>query len=403
MSITTGRERMSSNQSCRSSVVPLSVPHIAGNEWTYVKECLDTGWVSSVGAFVERFERHVASYVGAKYGVATASGTAALHLALQVAGVRPNDEVLVSTLTFIAPANAIRYLGAWPVFIDAEADYWQIDPNRVQKFLVKECVARQGGLYNRTSGRRLAAILPVDILGHPCAMRPIHDIAEKYGLPVIEDATESLGAWYDGQKVGTLSGMACFSFNGNKLVTTGGGGMVVTDDERFAQKVRYLSTQAKDDPIEYVHHEVGYNYRLTNIQAAVGCAQMEHIDEFVAAKRKTAERYTMRLREIAGITPMREATWAKSSFWMYTVLLNSEVLPIDRHDILKRLKEGGIESRPLWQPLHRSPAHAASQAYGGNVAERIQRQALSLPCSVGLSHVDQDRVTDALIDICQKG
>ena len=402
MSINTGRERMPSNESCRSSVVPLSVPHIAGNEWTYVKECLDTGWVSSVGAFVERFERHVASYVGAKYGVATASGTAALHLALQVAGVRPNDEVLVSTLTFIAPANAVRYLGAWPVFIDAEADYWQIDPYRVQTFLEKECVARQGHLYNRASGRRLAAILPVDVIGHPCDMGPIHEVAQKYGLPVVEDATESLGAWYRGQKVGRLSSIACFSFNGNKLVTTGGGGMVVTDDERFAQKVRYLSTQAKDDPIEYIHHEIGYNYRLTNIQAAVGCAQMEHIDDFVAAKRATAERYTARLRGIPGITPAREAVWAKSSFWMYTVLLNPEILSVNRHDVLKQLKGRGIESRPLWQPLHQSRAHSSSHAYGGPVAERIQRQALSLPCSVGLSQSDQDLVTDALIDICQK-
>ena len=247
--------------------IPLCVPEIRGNEWKYVKECLDTNWVSSVGSFVDRFERMLADYIGTIHAVATTSGTAALHIALLVAGVQPDDEVLVPTLSFIAPANAIRYTGAWPVFIDSEPIYWQMDPEKVLDFLEKECRWQGESLLNKTTGRRVKAILPVHILGHPCDIDPIREAAQKYDLAIIEDATESLGAKYKGNMVGRLGDIACFSFNGNKLITTGGGGMIVTNDESWANRARYLSTQAKDDPIEYFHSEIGYNYRLTNISS----------------------------------------------------------------------------------------------------------------------------------------
>ncbi len=253
--------------------IPLCVPEIGGNEWAYVKECLDTGWVSSVGLFVDRFERQLADFVGAKFAVATVNGTAALHIALLVAGVRPDDEVLVSTLTFIAPANAIRYAGAWPVFIDAEPRYWQMDPEQVENFIERNCRWAEGILVNRTTGRRVSAVVAVHILGHPVDLDPIVAVCRKYGLAIIEDATESLGARYKGRMVGTLGDIACFSFNGNKLITTGGGGMIVTDNADWARKAKYLTTQAKDDPLEYIHNEIGYNYRLTNLQAAMGCAR----------------------------------------------------------------------------------------------------------------------------------
>jgi perosamine synthetase len=240
-----------------TGTIPLSVPEINGNEWEYVKECLDSNWVSSAGPFVERFEQMVADYVGTQHAVATVNGTAALHLALLVAGVQPDDEVLVPALTFIAPANAVRYAGAWPVFIDAEPAYWQMDAEKVMNFLEHRCAWANGELRNKNTGRRVRGILPVHILGHPCDMDPIVDLARKFRLVVIEDATESLGALYKERMVGHLGDVACFSFNGNKVITTGGGGMIVTDNEAWAERARYLSTQAKDNPVEYIHNEIG--------------------------------------------------------------------------------------------------------------------------------------------------
>ena len=382
--------------SAAAGFVPLSVPEIRGNEWAYVKECLDTGWVSSAGAFVERFEREMARVSGADHAVATASGTAALHVALAVAGVRPDDEVLVSALTFIAPANAIRYLGAWPVFIDAEPAHWQMDGRRVRDFLADGCVLRDGALRNRETGRRIAAILPVHILGHPVDLDPILDLAREHGLPVVEDATESLGATCRGRPVGQLGDVACYSFNGNKLITTGGGGMLVTRHEAWARRARYLTTQAKDDAIEYVHHEVGYNYRLTNLQAAMGVAQLEGLADFLAAKRRIAERYTAALRDVPGLAPMREAEWARSAWWMYTVGVDEAVFGRDSRALMRALDARGIQTRPLWQPLHRSPAHAGSPVASCPVADELNRVALSLPCSVGLPAADQERVIEAL-------
>jgi perosamine synthetase len=262
-------------------MIPLSVPSLNGNEWKYVKACLDAGWVSSAGPFVDRFEQEVAGYLGAKYAVATVSGTAALHIALLVAGVRTDDEVLVPTLTFIAPANAVRYVGAWPVFIDVEPDYWQMAPAAVRQFLSDECRKVNGEIRNRTTGRRIAAILPVHILGHPSDSDSIMEVAAEFGLHVVGDATEGLGARYKNRPVGNLADISCLSFNGNKIITAGGGGMIVTDRKDWADRARYLTTQAKDNPVEYEHSQVGYNYRLSNIHAALGCAQLEKLDEYV--------------------------------------------------------------------------------------------------------------------------
>lgn len=372
--------------------IPLCVPEIRGKEWEYIKDCLDTNWVSSVGPFVERFEHMIAAYVGVKYAVSTINGTAALHIALLVAGIKPEEEVLVSTLSFIAPANAIRYIGAWPVFIDAEPEYWQMDPQKVVHFLEKECRWHNGALRNKKTGRRIRAILPVHILGHPVDMQPIVEIAHKYNLMIIEDATESLGAKYQGNMVGHLGDIACFSFNGNKIITTGGGGMLVTDDESWAQKAKYLTTQAKDDPLEYIHNEIGYNYRLSNIQAAMGCAQMENLDEYIAVKRRITADYTRSLGKVIGITPMKEAPWAFSIFWMSTVLVDATQYGMDSRGLLRRLGKEKVQTRPLWQPLHRTPAHAGTQQHGGEVAERLNQCGICLPSSVGLDARSQRRV-----------
>lgn len=372
--------------------IPLCIPEVRSNEWKYVKECLDTGWVSSVGPFVDRFEQEFANYLGIRNAVATVNCTSALHIALIVAGVRPGDEVLVSTLTFIAPANAIRYAGAWPVFIDAEPDYWQMDPARLKAFLENKCREIKGELRNKTTGRRISAILPVHVLGHPVDMDPIIDIARHYNLIVIEDASESLGACYRGRKVGTLGDIACFSFNGNKIITTGGGGMIVTNNQDWSQKAKYLTTQAKDDPVEFVHGEIGYNYRLTNIQAAIGCAQLETLDNYISAKRRIAMKYKEHLGDVPGITAAPEAPWAFSTYWMYTVLIDAQLYGSSSRMLLRSLGSEKIQTRPLWQPMHLSPAHAGSQSCSCNVAERLNRDALSLPSSVGLDDKSQTRV-----------
>jgi perosamine synthetase len=384
-------------------VIPLSVPEIRGNEWKYVKDCLDTNWVSSVGSYVDRFERMVAERAGTKYAVATVNGTAALHIALLLAGVQADDEVLVSSLTFIAPANAIRYVGAWPVFVDAEPTYWQIDPVGVVDFLDKGCRWDGETLRNRLTGRRVKAILPVHILGHPADLNPILDVAAKYSLPVIEDATEGLGALYRGKSLGGLGHIGCFSFNGNKIITTGGGGMLVTNDAEWAARAKYLTTQAKDDPIEYVHNAVGYNYRLTNPLAAMGCAQMEQLDAFVEAKRTIAKRYQESLNSLPGIRLPKEADWAFSTFWMYTVLIDDKESRIDSRKLLRELAANKIQARPLWQPMHRSPAHSVSgDSPSCPNSDALYGQAISLPCSVGLTRPAQDYVIETIARLLAK-
>ena len=382
-----------------AGMIPLCIPEVRGNEWKYIKECLDTGWVSSVGSFVDRFEQELATYVGTQYAVAAINGTAALHIALLAAGVQPDDEVLVSALTFIAPANAIRYTGAWPVFIDAEPNYWQMDPQKVVDFLEEECHWSNGQLRNKATGRQIKAIMPVHILGHPVDMDPILAAARKYDLVVIEDATESLGAKYKERMVGQLGDMACFSFNGNKIITTGGGGMIVTDNEAWARKAKYLTTQAKDDPLEYVHNEIGYNYRLTNIQAAMGCAQLEQLEDYIAKKQQIGALYNKAFKQASGITPMPEASWADSIFWMYTVLIDETHFGMSSRKLLKKLAEVGVQTRPLWQPISQSPAYADLKPKQCIVADWLHQKALSLPCSVGMDLAQINRVIEHIRSI----
>ncbi len=376
--------------------IPLCVPYLGGNETRYLSECVATNFVSSVGPFVDRFEASFVERIGTRVAVAAVNGTAALHVALLVAGVEADDEVLISTLTFIAPVNAVRYVGAWPVFIDAEPDYWQMDVERVAEFLREACERRNGELRNRVTGRRVRALMPVHILGHPVDMDPLLELAREFGIVVIEDATESLGALYKGRVVGHLGDVACFSFNGNKLITSGGGGMLVTDREDWGKRARYLTTQAKDDAIEFVHGAVGYNYRLTNLQAAVGCAQMERLDDHIADKRRIAERYSAALGDLPGVLPMAEAPWAFSAFWMYTILIDERRFGMSSRALLRRLDQARIQSRPLWQPAHLSPSQRSAQPADCPVAARLNRDALSLPCSVGLTDEDQNRVIEAI-------
>lgn len=377
-------------------VVPLCVPEIRGNEWQYVKECLDTNWVSSAGPFVDRFESSLASYVGVQHGIAIVNGTAALHLSLLVSGVTADDEVIVPALTFIAPVNAVTYAGAHPVFMDVEPNHWQMDVAKLDSFVRNECEWINGELRNKQTKRRVKAILPVHILGHPCDMDAIMTIARKYDLRVIEDATESLGARYKNKMVGTHGDVACFSFNGNKVITTGGGGMIVTNDPKLAERARYYSTQAKDDAIEYVHNNVGYNYRMPNVQAAIGCAQLELLDEYVETKRRIFDKYQKELEDIPGIGFQSEASDVFSIIWMTTVTVDAKLFPCDSRSLLRQLADKKIQTRPLWHPIPSLPPYSSCQSYHVEVADQLYSKALSLPSSVGLTPEDQQRVIEGI-------
>ena len=378
--------------SSESAFIPLSAPHLSGNEWKYIKDCLDTGWVSSVGAYVTRFENDLAKAAAVPHGVATTCGTAALHVAFLVAGVKPGDEVLVSSMTFIAPVNAIRYANAVPVLVDAEAQHWQMDVRQAREFLTLGCERREGGVFNKVSGRRVAAIVPVHILGHPVDMNALMLLGEEFGLTVIEDATESLGSTYHDRPVGGLGHMGCYSFNGNKIITTGGGGMLVTSNEAWAKKARYLTTQAKDDPQEYIHHEIGYNYRLTNIQAAFGCAQMELLAGYVARRRAIQAQYRAALADVPGIRFQHEAEGVQSNYWLTTVYIDRALFGMAARELRQKLKDAQIEARPLWQPAHLSPAHQDAFKLPCPVSEDLFANCLSLPSCSFATDADIGRV-----------
>lgn len=378
--------------------IPLCAPEIRGNEWAYVKQCLDSSWVSG-GSFIDRFETAVSEFVGTEHAVAVLNGTAALHVALLVAGVEPDDEVLVSALTFVAPVNAIRYVGAWPVFMDADPVFWQMDPGKVEAFLNTECDWRNGRLINKTTGRRVKAILPVHILGHPCDMEPILNTARRFDLKVIEDATETLGARYQGEMVGHLGDIACLSFNSNKIITTGGGGMIITDNHEWADRARYLATQAKDDPIEYVHSEIGYNYRLNNIQAAMGVAQMENIEEFISKKRAIAAAYEEGFGSHDDIGLMQAQEGTEPTYWLYTILLPQGIGLEERKSVVARLNAEGVGTRPLWHPIHALPPYQGCQAYRIENSTGLYERGVSLPSSAGLTQEDQIRCI-ALLKEC---
>jgi perosamine synthetase len=374
--------------------IALAEPTLGGNAGRYLEECLATNYVSSMGPFVERFEREFAAFVGTRYAVACASGTAALHLAFTVLGVGPGDEVLVPSLTFVASANPVRYVGATPVLVDSEAETLNLDPQLVADELRRR--ARLGLAQPK-------AIEVVHLVGHPAALEPILEAAGDHGLPVVEDASEALGATWTagglaGRQVGSAGRIGCFSFNGNKIITTGGGGMLTTDDEGLARRARHLSTQARLPGRAYRHDEVGFNYRLSNVAAALGVAQLEQLPDLLARRRALAARYDAALAGIGGLLPARRASWADPSFWLYTAELEPDQA-LDRDALLDGLEAAGVEARPIWTPLHLLPLYADAPRLGGSVAERIFAGAVSLPSSSGLPPSAQVRVVDALRDL----
>jgi len=380
-------------------MIPLCAPSIGSAELELVTDCVKSGWVSSIGSYVDRFEKKLARATNTEFAVATSSGTAAIHLALIATGVKPGDEVLVSNLTFIAPVNAITYVGAHPVLVDAESQHWQMDFDLVERFLEHDCKRCDGTLVNKLSGRRIRGLLVVHILGHPVDMKRAIRLSRRFNLVLIEDATESLGAVYNGARVGGFGDVGCLSFNGNKLLTTGGGGMLVTNNERVAKNARYLSTQAKDDPIEYIHSDVGFNYRLTNIQAALGVAQSDRLDEFVEKKREIAQKYSEAFATIPGIEVPMESPYVESAFWLYTILINDEEYGMSSRDLLQSLHDLGIQCRPLWQPIHLNSPYTSAQTLGTDISIDLQSRAISIPCSVGISEKEQMKVIRSIISL----
>lgn len=391
--VSTPSDQLTTSES--GGFIPLCIPQLRGNEWKYLKECIDTGWVSSAGPFVGRFQRELAAYVGARHAVAVVNGTSALHVALKVIGLQPGEEVLVPDLTFIAPVNAIHYCQAHPVIVDADPKTWQMDVDKVQRFLAQECEARGGVCYNKRSGRRVRAILPVHLLGLSCEMDSIVELAQKYGLKVVEDAAEAIGVSFRGRHVGTFGDISAFSFNGNKIVTAGGGGMLITNSTAYADYARYLTTQAKDNEVEYIHNEIGYNYRLSNIQAAVGVAQLEQIEDFIAKKHALAHTYEEAFAGLEGITLMPTPPQTKPTYWLYTILLPQGTTLPDRKAVIARLNEEGIGARPLWHTIHDLPPYRGSQAFEIEHSIDLYARGVSLPTSVGLSVADLGRCITA--------
>lgn len=372
--------------------IPLSIPCLEGNARRYLQECLDTNFVSSVGPFVTRFETELARYLGVSHAVACSSGTAALHVALHVAGVGPGDDVLVSDFTFVATVNPIVYQGGRPVLVDADPATWNMAPDLVIEELERRV---------RASERMPKAVLVAHILGLPADLAPIREACARHDVLLIEDAAEALGASYDGgplggRQVGTVGVLGCFSFNGNKIITTGGGGMIATGDAALARRARHLTTQARLPGPEYLHDEIGYNYRLTNLAAALGVAQLETLDAFVSRKRAIAGRYDEAFGRLPGITIAPRPAWARPTSWLYSIQVDPAIARIDRTALYERLRAQGIEARPVWAPAHLMPFYRDAPRLGGAVGERLFAQGLSLPCSVALSEAQQDRVMEAV-------
>ncbi|WP_046156668.1 LegC family aminotransferase [Chromobacterium vaccinii] len=361
--------------------VTLHEPLLKGNELAYVTECIQTGWVSSVGSFVDRFERDLAAYTGAAHAVVVSNGTSALQIALHLAGVRQDDEVLVPALSFVATANAVRHNGAWPHFVDSETRTLGIDPGALDKHLDEIGERRNGELFNRLTGRRISVVVPMHTFGHPVDMPALNEVAVRHGLAVVEDAAESLGSLLDGRHTGNFGVCATLSFNGNKIVTTGGGGAIITNDSDLARRAKHLTTTAKQPHSwAFFHDEVAYNFRLPNLNAAMGCAQLERIGAFVDAKRELARRYQQAFEGFAGATLFLERTGTRANYWLQTLIL-SEDRAEQRDEVLQATNAAGLMTRPVWELLNTLPMYRDCPAAPLPVARDLARRIVNIPSS----------------------
>ena len=369
-------------------MIPLSLPNLAGKEWEYVKQCLDTGWISTAGSFVDRFEVEFAQYLKVEGAVSVVNGTAALHIALQLLGVENNDLVIMPNVTFVASANAISYVGASPLLIDIDQNSWQMDLDLLESFLSTDCKLDSSNiLVHIETSRKISALMIVHVQGNICDMDRLLAICNDYNLPVLEDAAEALGAKYKGQYAGTLGDIGCFSFNGNKIMSTGGGGMIVSDNSEHLKRAKHLTTTAKRDALTYFHDEVGHNYRLVNVLAALGVAQLEQLDGFIASKLDTASYYRDNLQGVGDIGFQLVHDGVASNEWLFTITTSS------MQELLVYLNANGVMSRPFWIPMNQLPMYKNNLYVNhSDVSARVHGSALSIPCSTNILKSDLEKV-----------
>ncbi len=365
-------------------MIPVCEPTLEGNEEKYVQDCIESGWISSAGKYIDQFEKEFSKFCQTKHGVACSNGTTALHLALEVAGIGKGDEVIIPTFTMIATANAVIYSGAKPVLVDAEKETWNINCGKIKEKITE----------------KTKAIIPMHTYGHPVDMDPLMELAERHNLLVIEDAAEAHGAEYKGRRAGSLGHMGCFSFYANKIITTGEGGMIVTDNDEFAERARLLRNHAFSEP-RFRHEELGFNYRMTNIQAAIGVAQMEYADTLVQRRIKNANLYNSLLKDIPGITLPPEKAWAKNVYWMYGILIEAG-FRVTAAQLREKLKKNGIDTRSFFLPMHQQPLYAKNDERFPNtngrfpIAEELWEKGLYLPSSSHLTEQQIKRIAETL-------
>jgi len=372
-------------------MIPLSVPLLNGNEWKYVKDCLDTGWISSAGSYVNQFEQMVADFAGAKYGIACMNGTAGLHIAQLIAGVTEGDHVIAPNITFIATLNAIKYTGASPILLDVNPTTYQMDLDLLEHFLVDNTflVEDESGIHThlKSTKKRIKAIMPVHVLGNMGDMDTLEEIASRFHLSIIEDSTEALGSYHKGKHAGTFGKMGVFSFNGNKIISTGGGGVIVTDDEDLAKRAKHLTTQAKTSAMEYIHDEIGYNYRLVNVLAAIGVAQMEQFPELLKNKRKMDNFYRSELQGIGDIEFQAVSKDVEANCWLFTFKTSR------MRELLTFLNENGVQSRPFWMPMNQLEMFK-NEMYVSvkNNSDTLYATCISIPSSAGITQEELEEV-----------
>ncbi len=380
--------------------IPLSVPNLNIEIVENLRECIETGWVSTGGRFIPEFEKKIADYVKLEDAVSTQSGTAGLHVALRVLGVAAGDEVIVPTLTFIAAVNPVRYMGAVPVFMDCDETFC-MDPDKLQKFCEEECSFDNNQLINKKTGHRISALILVHIFGNLARITKIKEITDKYNLRLLEDATEALGSFYskgeyEGSFAGTIGDMGVYSFNANKIISTGGGGMIVSGNKEYLDQSRYLSITAKDDSLFFLHNEVGYNYRMLNLQAALGVSQIDELEKFIQIKKQNYNRYQELLDGIEGVSLLPFADYARPNYWFYSFFVDEERFGLSRDQLMYDLIEQGIQCRPVWKLIHTQKSYSGLEAYRIEKALWYEKNIINLPCSTNLKQTDIEYICNII-------
>jgi len=383
-------------------MIPLSAPNLRGNEEKYLKNCIRTEFVSSIGKYVDIFEKKISNFTKSKYAVACSSGTTAIHLALKALNVEQDDEVIVPTMSFIATVNPVRYLNASPVFIDCD-EFYNLDVKKFKEFIYKKTFFRNGFTVNKKTKKKIKVVIPVHVSGNAADLEAILNFCKKRNIKILEDAAEAIGTFYTKGKIknkhaGTVGDIGCLSFNGNKIITSGGGGMIITNNKKLANKCKYLSTQAINDPIIYRHDDIGFNYRLTNIQAAVGVAQLEKINIFLKKKKKILNFYKRNINNIKGLKISERPSYASNNNWMVSVILQKN-FKLKKESLIKKLADNKIQSRSMWLPIHLQKKYKKFQKYKISISLKLFKKSINIPCSTNLSKAQMMKVANTLSKI----